>query len=52
MRTKEGIPTAPPTDVVATAETSTAIRIEWNPPDPQQINGINMVSEWDTDRVQ
>ena len=41
VRTQEGVPTGSPTDVVATAISSTAIRVEWMPPHAQQLNGIN-----------
>uniref|UniRef100_A0A182RPJ4 Protein sidekick n=1 Tax=Anopheles funestus TaxID=62324 RepID=A0A182RPJ4_ANOFN len=41
IKTKEGVPEAPPTNVRAEAINSTAIRIWWTPPNPQQINGIN-----------
>ncbi|XP_058443922.1 protein sidekick isoform X5 [Malaya genurostris] len=41
IKTKEGIPEAPPTNVRVKPLNSTAIRIWWKPPNPQQINGIN-----------
>ncbi|XP_041766363.1 protein sidekick isoform X3 [Anopheles merus] len=41
IKTKEGVPEAPPTGVRVQAINSTAIRIWWTPPNPQQINGIN-----------
>uniref|UniRef100_A0A182ITM4 Uncharacterized protein n=1 Tax=Anopheles atroparvus TaxID=41427 RepID=A0A182ITM4_ANOAO len=41
IKTKEGIPEAPPTDVRVQALNSTAVRVWWTPPNPQQINGIN-----------
>ena len=41
VRTQEGSPTQPPRNVLATAVSSTSIRIQWLPPDPQHINGIN-----------
>uniref|UniRef100_A0A182PZC8 Protein sidekick n=1 Tax=Anopheles farauti TaxID=69004 RepID=A0A182PZC8_9DIPT len=41
IKTKEGVPEAPPTEVRAQPLNSTAIRIWWTPPNPQQINGIN-----------
>ncbi|XP_062537067.1 protein sidekick isoform X3 [Armigeres subalbatus] len=41
IKTKEGVPEAPPTNVRADAMNSTAIRVWWKPPNPQQINGIN-----------
>lgn len=41
IKTKEGVPEAPPTNVKAQTINSTAIRVFWKPPNPQQINGIN-----------
>ncbi|XP_052901229.1 protein sidekick isoform X2 [Anopheles moucheti] len=41
IKTKEGVPEAPPRNVHAQPLNSTAIRIWWTPPNPQQINGIN-----------
>ncbi|XP_053678622.1 protein sidekick [Anopheles nili] len=41
IKTKEGVPEAPPTDVRVKPLNSTAVRIWWTPPNPQQINGIN-----------
>lgn len=41
IKTKEGIPEAPPTAVRVQAINSTALRVWWRPPNPQQINGIN-----------
>ncbi|XP_058815648.1 protein sidekick isoform X3 [Topomyia yanbarensis] len=41
IKTKEGVPEAPPTNVRVKPLHSTAIRIWWKPPNPQQINGIN-----------
>lgn len=41
IKTKEGIPEAPPTNVRVKAINSTAIKVWWTPPNPQQINGIN-----------
>lgn len=41
IKTKEGIPEAPPTNVRSKAINSTAIKVWWTPPNPQQINGIN-----------
>ena len=40
-RTLEGRPASPPTDLTGTAISSTAITLEWMPPNPQKINGIN-----------
>ncbi|KAH8397906.1 hypothetical protein KR222_006052, partial [Zaprionus bogoriensis] len=41
IKTKEGVPEAPPTNVRVIALNSTAAQISWTPPNPQQINGIN-----------
>ncbi|XP_054086564.1 protein sidekick isoform X3 [Zeugodacus cucurbitae] len=41
IKTKEGVPEAPPTFVKVSAINSTSIRVSWTPPNPQQINGIN-----------
>ncbi|XP_041447890.1 protein sidekick isoform X6 [Drosophila obscura] len=41
IKTKEGVPEAPPTNVRVKALNSTAAQITWKPPNPQQINGIN-----------
>ncbi|CAD1468247.1 unnamed protein product [Heterotrigona itama] len=41
IKTKEGVPEAPPTNVRAKAVNSTAIKVWWKPPNPQKINGIN-----------
>ncbi|XP_051864752.1 protein sidekick isoform X10 [Drosophila albomicans] len=41
IKTKEGVPEAPPTNVRVLALNSTAVQISWTPPNPQQINGIN-----------
>ncbi|KAK8382212.1 hypothetical protein O3P69_015266 [Scylla paramamosain] len=41
IKTKEGVPTAPPKGVEAEAVSSTSIKVSWKPPDPQMINGIN-----------
>ncbi|XP_055298305.1 protein sidekick isoform X11 [Sitodiplosis mosellana] len=41
IKTKEGIPEAPPTNVRVKPLNSTAIKVWWTPPNPQQINGIN-----------
>lgn len=43
IKTKEGVPEAPPVDVKAKAFNSTSIIVSWTPPDPQKINGINQV---------
>lgn len=41
IKTKEGIPAAPPKEVEAIAVSSTTIKVSWKPPDPWMINGIN-----------
>ncbi|XP_030753162.1 protein sidekick isoform X1 [Sitophilus oryzae] len=41
IKTKEGVPEAPPIIQSADAINSTAVQIRWIPPDPQKINGIN-----------
>lgn len=41
IKTKEGIPEAPPTNVRVEAANSTSVLVWWKPPNPQQINGIN-----------
>ncbi|KAG7208959.1 hypothetical protein KM043_015128 [Ampulex compressa] len=41
IKTKEGVPEAPPTHVRAKAINSTAVKVWWKPPNPQKINGIN-----------
>ncbi|XP_059099411.1 protein sidekick-like isoform X3 [Tigriopus californicus] len=41
VKTREGVPSAPPTGVRAQAVDSTVVRVWWYPPDPQKINGIN-----------
>jgi len=41
VKTREGVPNAPPTNVRVDPLNSTCIRVFWKPPDPQQINGIN-----------
>ncbi|XP_019697114.1 protein sidekick isoform X2 [Harpegnathos saltator] len=41
IKTKEGVPEAPPTNVKAEAVNSTAVKVWWKPPNPQKINGIN-----------
>ncbi|XP_069066064.1 protein sidekick-1 [Pleurodeles waltl] len=39
--TLQGVPTAPPQNVIAQAANSTTIEFLWNPPPQQFINGIN-----------
>ena len=41
IKTKEGVPEAPPTNVRVKAINSTAVMVWWKPPNPQKINGIN-----------
>lgn len=41
MRTKEGKPDKGPRSVSAEAISPTAIKINWTPPPPQDINGVN-----------
>ncbi|XP_053624713.1 protein sidekick isoform X3 [Plodia interpunctella] len=41
IKTKEGIPEAPPDSVRCDPYNSTAITVWWTPPNPQKINGIN-----------
>ncbi|XP_012274978.1 protein sidekick isoform X2 [Orussus abietinus] len=41
IKTKEGVPEAPPTKIRAKALNSTAVKVWWKPPNPQKINGIN-----------
>ncbi|KAI4461154.1 titin [Holotrichia oblita] len=41
IKTKEGVPEAPPIIEDLTALNSTAVQVWWTPPDPQKINGIN-----------
>ncbi|XP_050687397.1 protein sidekick-like isoform X4 [Eriocheir sinensis] len=41
IKTKEGVPAAPPKEVKAEAISSTSIEVFWKPPDPWMINGIN-----------
>ncbi|EZA58520.1 Protein sidekick [Ooceraea biroi] len=41
IKTKEGVPEAPPTNIKAKAINSTAVKVWWKPPNPQKINGIN-----------
>ena len=41
VKTREGVPSAAPTNIRAQAIESSVIRVWWFPPDPQKINGIN-----------
>ncbi|XP_067641974.1 protein sidekick isoform X2 [Eurosta solidaginis] len=54
IKTKEGVPEAPPTFVKVNAINSTSIRVNWTPPNPQQINGINQgykIQAWRTEII-
>ncbi len=48
MKTREGVPSAPPTGVRAQAVDSSVVKVWWYPPDPQKINGINQVTQDDS----
>jgi protein sidekick len=55
VKTREGIPGAPPTNVKAEAINSTCVKATWKPPDPQQINGINQgykIQAWQNGEMQ
>ena len=55
IKTKEGIPEAPPVNVRAKPMNSTAVRVYWKPPNPQQINGINQgykIQAWKYDIIE
>lgn len=41
IKTREGVPEAPPVNISAEPLNSTAVQVWWKPPDPQKINGIN-----------
>jgi len=41
IKTREGVPGAPPTRVRAQSIGSTAVKVSWLPPNAQKINGIN-----------
>ena len=41
VKTREGVPSAPPTFVRVQPIDSSVVRVWWSPPDPQKINGIN-----------
>ncbi|XP_033229948.1 protein sidekick isoform X4 [Belonocnema kinseyi] len=41
IKTKEGVPEAPPTNIRVKAVNSTSVSVSWKPPNPQKINGIN-----------
>ncbi|KAF2352237.1 Immunoglobulin I-set [Trinorchestia longiramus] len=41
LKTKEGVPTAPPRQVTVEARMSTVVEVTWKPPEPWMINGIN-----------
>ncbi|XP_012155263.1 protein sidekick isoform X7 [Ceratitis capitata] len=54
IKTKEGVPEAPPTFVKVSAINSTSARVTWTPPNPQQINGINQgykIQAWRTEII-
>uniref|UniRef100_A0A1I8MGF2 Uncharacterized protein n=1 Tax=Musca domestica TaxID=7370 RepID=A0A1I8MGF2_MUSDO len=54
IKTKEGVPEAPPTNVKVQAINSTAVKVKWTPPNPQQINGINQgykIQAWRTQLI-
>lgn len=54
IKTKEGIPEAPPVKVRAKAINSTSIMVWWKPPNPQQINGINQgykIQAWQWEEI-
>lgn len=46
IKTKEGVPEAPPDSLRCEAYNSTAITVWWTPPNPQKINGINQVTKF------
>ncbi|XP_044271077.1 protein sidekick isoform X2 [Tribolium madens] len=53
IKTKEGVPEAPPIIQKVVPLNSTTIQITWKPPDPQKINGINQgykIQAWQTDK--
>ncbi|XP_064211220.1 protein sidekick isoform X3 [Tribolium castaneum] len=53
IKTKEGVPEAPPIIQTVVPLNSTTIQITWKPPDPQKINGINQgykIQAWQTDK--
>ncbi|XP_063923433.1 protein sidekick isoform X3 [Zophobas morio] len=53
IKTKEGVPEAPPIIQKVKAVNSTAIQIRWIPPDPQKINGINQgykIQAWQSNK--
>lgn len=41
VKTKEGIPLAPPRSVAVEPLSSTSIEVHWMPPLPWMVNGIN-----------
>lgn len=54
IKTKEGVPEAPPVVEKVEALNSTAVQIWWIPPDPQKINGINQgykIQAWKDDGI-
>ncbi|XP_064477865.1 protein sidekick-like isoform X1 [Ornithodoros turicata] len=55
VRTREGVPRAAPTDVKTYSINSTSVHVQWMPPDPQLIDGLNQgykVEAWDEGEVQ
>lgn len=53
IKTKEGVPEAPPIVEEVEALNSTAIQVTWTPPNPQKINGINQgykIQAWKFDK--
>lgn len=53
IKTKEGLPEAPPKNIRVVALNSSSIRVWWKPPNPQQINGINQgykIQAWRMDK--
>ncbi|KAF2903932.1 hypothetical protein ILUMI_02247 [Ignelater luminosus] len=54
IKTKEGIPEAPPIIEKVEALNSTSVQVWWIPPDPQKINGINQgykLQSWKYDPI-
>ncbi|XP_026329233.1 protein sidekick isoform X2 [Hyposmocoma kahamanoa] len=55
IKTKEGVPEAPPDSVRCEPFNSTAISVWWTPPNPQKINGINQgykIQAWRWDETE
>lgn len=54
IKTKEGTPETAPTNIRVMAANSTAVKVWWQPPNPQQINGINQgykIQAWRMENV-